>query len=86
MAGGLNVYHMYKKNETIISVRSNNVSYLATNQSVKYMYLSNPLNSNNIVFEIRNITLDDAGYYNSGAGLAEAQSGGGVVLIVYGMY
>lgn len=44
----------------------------------KYTYLSTPLNSTNITFEIRNITHEDAGYY-AGDG-----TDGGVVLIVLG--
>lgn len=82
-ANGLNVYHMYKNDEIIINVRSNGVS---SKQLTKYIYLSNPLISDNVEFEIRNITLNDAGYYNSGSTLADAQSVDGVVLIVYGMY
>uniref|UniRef100_A0A8W8LT85 Ig-like domain-containing protein n=1 Tax=Magallana gigas TaxID=29159 RepID=A0A8W8LT85_MAGGI len=35
------------------------------------------------MFEIRYITLDDAGYYNGGMTAEAAWSGGGVVLIVY---
>lgn len=69
-----------------MNVRSNNVSYQQTKQFTKYTYLSNPLISDNVEFEIRNITLNDAGYYNSGSTLADAQSSDGVVLIVYGMY
>lgn len=82
-ANGLNVYHMYKQDEIIMNVRSNNVSYQQTKQFTKYTYLSNPLISDNVEFEIRNITLNDAGYYNSGSTLADAQSSDGVVLIVY---
>lgn len=44
----------------------------------KYTYLSTPLNSTNITFEIRNITHEDAGYYAGDA------TDGGVVLIVLG--
>ena len=50
----------------------------------KYEYLSQPLNSTNITFMIRNITLDDAGYYAGGTKAEDAWSGGGVVLIVLG--
>ena len=53
-------------------------------QDKKYEYLSKPLNSTNITFMIRDITLDDAGYYAGGIGTAFALSGGGVVLIVLG--
>ena len=53
-------------------------------QNKKYEYLSQPLNSTNITFMIRNITLDDAGYYAGGTWVGAAWSGNGVVLIVLG--
>uniref|UniRef100_A0A8W8P403 Ig-like domain-containing protein n=1 Tax=Magallana gigas TaxID=29159 RepID=A0A8W8P403_MAGGI len=75
-----NVYHTYRENKTIFSISSNGVSYGGNNQSTKYTYLSRPYNSTNITFAIRDITLDDAGYYNGGTSSEDA--GGGVVLIV----
>lgn len=54
-----------------------------TNQS-KYTYKSSPYNSTNITFEIKDITLNDAGYYAGGIHTEAALSGGGVVLIVLG--
>lgn len=53
-------------------------------QSTKYEYLTEPYNSTNITFEIKNVTLKDAGYYNGGTQKDDAMSCGGVVLIVYG--
>lgn len=53
---------------------------------LKYNYLTEPYNSTNITFEIKNVTLGDAGYYNGGAQKDHATSCGGVVLIVYGKY
>ena len=53
-------------------------------QNGKYEYLSQPLKSTNVTFMIRNITLDDAGYYAGGIQAEDAWSGGGVVLIVPG--
>ena len=79
-AGHYNIYHTNKENISIIQVTFNNV----TTRNSKYEYLSQPLNSTNITFMIRNITLDDAGYYAGGIGPAFAWSGGGVVLIVLG--
>ena len=79
-AGHYNIYHTNKENISIIQVTFNNV----TTQNSKYEYLSQPLNSTNITFMIRNITLDDAGYYAGGIAPASAWSGGGVVLIVLG--
>uniref|UniRef100_K1QWP4 Uncharacterized protein n=1 Tax=Magallana gigas TaxID=29159 RepID=K1QWP4_MAGGI len=68
--------------EEIIHKRSNGVSYGGNNQSTKYTYLTRPFTSINIMFEIRDITLDDAGYYNGGSSAEAAWSGGGVVLVV----
>ena len=81
-AGLYNIYHTNEQNKSIpiISVTSNKV----TTQNKKYEYLSQPLYSTNITFMIRNITLDDAGYYAGGIGPAFAWSDGGVVLIVLG--
>lgn len=53
---------------------------------LKYEYLTKPYNSTNITFEIKNVTLGDAGYYNGGVQEDHATSCGGVVLIVYGKY
>uniref|UniRef100_K1QMP1 Uncharacterized protein n=1 Tax=Magallana gigas TaxID=29159 RepID=K1QMP1_MAGGI len=83
IAGEYNVFHTYKENRTIVSVRSNRVSYGGNDQSTKYTYLTRPFTSTNIMFEIRDITLDDAGYYNGGTWAVYAWSGGGVVLIVH---
>ena len=81
-AGHYNIYHTNKENISIIQVTFNNV----TTRNSKYEYLSQPLNSTNITFMIRNITLDDAGYYAGGIAPASAWSGGGVVLIVLGEF
>ena len=61
-------------------VTSNNV----ITQNRKYEYLSQPLYSTNITFMIRDINLDDAGYYTGGINADDAWSGDGVVLIVLG--
>uniref|UniRef100_A0A8W8P1E0 Uncharacterized protein n=1 Tax=Magallana gigas TaxID=29159 RepID=A0A8W8P1E0_MAGGI len=82
VAGLYIVYHTYRENRTIFSVSSSRVSYGGYNQSTKYTYLTRPFASTNIMFEIRDITLDDAGYYNGGTSAEAAWSGGGVVLIV----
>ena len=47
----------------IIEFSSGNTS--KTDRS-KYRYISQPDNSTNISFEIKNISLEDAGYYTSG--------------------
>lgn len=67
----------YKKTErtNIMKIEKNEVS---SSIPSKYTYLSTPLHSTNITFEIRIITPEDAGYY---AGEATDR---GVVLIVIG--
>ena len=81
-AGAYNIYHTNEKNKSIpiIRVTTKEVS----TQNRKYEYLSKPITSTNIKFMIRNITLDDAGYYAGGTKAGDAWSGGGVVLIVLG--
>ena len=81
-AGTYIIYHSNEENKSIpiIRVKSNEV----TIQNKMYEYLSQPLTSTNITFMIRNITLEDAGYYTGGTVAADASSGGGVVLIVLG--
>lgn len=79
-----NVYHTNKENRTIFSISSSGVLFYDGNSIVtKYIYLTRPFNSTNIMFEIRDITLDDAGH-NGGISSEAAWSGGGVVLIVKG--
>uniref|UniRef100_A0A8W8J2A4 Ig-like domain-containing protein n=1 Tax=Magallana gigas TaxID=29159 RepID=A0A8W8J2A4_MAGGI len=80
--GQYHVYHTYKENRTILSVSSSGVNFGDKTQTSKYAYTSRPFNSTNIVFEIRDITLNDAGYYNGGMSADAAWAGGGVVLIV----
>ena len=81
-AGAYNIYHTNDENKSIsvVHVTSNKV----TTDYRKYDYLSQPLNSTNIAFMIRDITLDDAGYYAGGTWFGAAWSGGGVVLTVLG--
>ena len=79
-AGAYIIYHTEKVNRSIIKVTSTG----ATFDQTKYKYHSRPYNSNNIAFEIRDITRDDAGYYNGGVSPEALWLGGGVVLIVHG--
>ncbi|XP_061180582.1 uncharacterized protein LOC133189191 [Saccostrea echinata] len=51
----------------------------------KYVYHTRPFDSVNILFEVRNITTEDAGYYVGGGSEEDVWSqGGGVVLVVSG--
>lgn len=78
--GQYNFYHTYRQQSTIFSIPFDRVYYRRDVLSPKYIYLTRPLNSTNMMFEIRNITLDDAGYYNGGTHHDTAMSGGGVVV------
>ena len=75
-------YNVYYTDNVIIEIYQNR----ATLSRSKYQYVSRPYNSTNITFEIRDVTRDDAGYYNGGVFPAAAWSGGGVVLIVHSKY
>lgn len=76
-----NTYHIHKsirsEKTNIMKIEKNNIFESIPS---KYIYLSIPLNSTNITFEIRNITPEDAGYY------AGEATDGGVVLIVPGEF
>lgn len=79
--GIYNVYHS-GKNKTIFQIKSNGTNLSENASLTKYIYITRPYSSENISFEIKNITMDDAGYYNGGERLTAAWLGGGVVLIV----
>nr|XP_022306469.1 carcinoembryonic antigen-related cell adhesion molecule 1-like isoform X2 [Crassostrea virginica] len=79
LAGTYTVYHTGNVNRSIIEVTSSYATFIQT----KYEYYSRPFTSTNINFNVRDITRDDAGYYNGGFSPAAAWSGGGVVLIVH---
>lgn len=68
----------------IIKIQDGQVKYGDAEISTKYSYVTKPYNSTNIMFEIRDISRNDAGYYNGGVGADAARSSGGVVLIVLG--
>lgn len=82
-------YNLYHTNNTCTTQKKLDVdgrNGQSTSSKLKYNYLTKPYNSINITFEIKNVTLGDAGYYNGGAQQDAATSCGGVVLIVYGEY
>lgn len=76
------VYYTYRENRTLFGFSRR--GFGGDTMSTKYTCLTRPYNSTNIMFEIRNITPDDAGYYNGGTTAYAAWWGGGVVLIVSG--
>lgn len=77
------VFHTYKGYyRNIFSITTAGVDYGGEKKSTKYTYLGQ---FSNIVFEIENITLDDAGYYNGGRLDEAARSAEGAVLIVSGI-
>lgn len=80
------IYHTNNKCTTQKILEVDGQNGQSTSSKLKYNYLTKPYNSTNITFEIKNVTLGDAGYYNVGAQKDDATSCGGVVLIVYGEY
>lgn len=84
LTGQYLVYYTYRENRTIFGISNSGVSYEGYTMSTKYTYLNRLFNSTNIMFEVRDITVGDAGYYNGGTCTGAAWSGGGVLLIVNG--
>ena len=80
-AGVYTVYHTNKDNKSIIELTSNGVTNM---QKEKYEYHSHPYNSTHISFEIKNVSLEDAGYYAGGVTSEAAWLEGGSILIVNG--
>ena len=81
-AGNYHIYYMGKQigdiREIIVFSKNSTVTYES-----KYRYISQSDNSKNITFEIKNISLEDAGYYTGGTN--KESVGDGVYLIVLGM-
>lgn len=83
-AGDYFIYHMGNRIgdlREIIGVSSGNTF---KTDRLKYRYISQSDNSKNISFEIKNISLEDAGYYTSGPDKGAVVDGH--YLIVVGMY
>lgn len=80
LAGGNNIYHKNIRNK-IIQKGSN----IRKEQPTDDRNLSIPYYSNIVMLEIRNVSPEDAGYYNSGWSTNAAMLGGGAILIVLGM-
>ncbi|XP_048749343.2 uncharacterized protein LOC125661400 [Ostrea edulis] len=77
-----NIFHFYdSSNKTVIQVRGDGATSI---NAEKYVYHSRPFNSTNVVFEVKNITLMDAGYYGGGTTQINARRGQGVILVVRG--
>ena len=81
-AGVYTIYHTNRDNRSIIELTSNGVSKM---QKEKYEYHSYPYNSTHISFEIKNVSLEDAGYYAGGVTPEAILREGGIILIVNGM-
>lgn len=83
--GEYHVYHTYNTSRNIFSIGSSGVRYGKDTHSRKYTYLNIAFKSIDIMFKIRDITLEDAGYYNGGTMTEHAISPGGVLVIVFGI-
>ncbi|XP_078329740.1 uncharacterized protein LOC111116774 isoform X2 [Crassostrea virginica] len=81
--GSYTIYHTDKVNRSTSIIQVYGRWGRAILKRSRYEYVSRPYNSTNITFEIRDITADDAGYYNGGFFAEDAWSDGGVVLIVH---
>ncbi|XP_061170402.1 uncharacterized protein LOC133179724 [Saccostrea echinata] len=76
------IFHVYKGSASTI-LRISNAG--PASPSKKYVYHTRPFNSTKILFEVRNITVKDAGYYVGSPTEANAWSEGrGIVLVVSG--
>ena len=84
--GIYNIYHNDNFNRSTLIIEVYGRWGRAILKRSKYEYVSRPYDSTNITFEIRDITADDAGYYNGGITAQAAWSGEGVVLIVHSKY
>lgn len=65
MAGIYKVYQG-RKMEDIFQISSSGIIFGGSKNSTKYTYITRPYTSANISFEIKNITMADAEYYNGG--------------------
>ena len=80
-AGVYTIYHTNIVNRSVIELTSNGVTKM---QKEKYEYHSYPYNSTHISFEIKNVSLEDAGYYAGGVTSEAAWLEGGIILIING--
>lgn len=81
-AAGYNVYHKNVRNEIIR--KNSNAFNVKKKQPTKDRNLMSSYDSI-VMLEIRNVTLEDAGYYNGGWSENSVTSGGGAILIILGM-
>lgn len=82
IVAGYNVYHK-NASDKIIQKDSNAVN-IERKQSTNDRNLMSSYDSV-VMLEIRNVTLEDAGYYNGGSSEISVTSGGGAILVVLGM-
>lgn len=82
---GYNIYHSLKKTRTIMQIENSGATYEGNNHSPKYVYINSQCPLTSISFEIRNITLDDAGFYSVDT-TDKFSINRGVFLIVEGKY
>lgn len=79
---GYYIYYIVKNSIVIFIVNYNEVWEL----DIKYKYFMRFYNLINVMFEIKNVILDDVGYYSGGEMLDKVRLCGGVVFIVNGEF
>ncbi|XP_062577815.1 uncharacterized protein LOC134239665 [Saccostrea cucullata] len=77
-----NFYRIFHDSHNGLRTRIIKIKKDEAKSTTKYVYHTRPLNSVHILFEVKNITLEDAGYYVGG--VKGNKDEGGVVLVVHG--
>lgn len=85
-AFGFNIHHTFGKSRSIIQIEKDEVQYKEKNNWSKYVVFREPNTSTSFTLEIKNITLDDAGFYSIGRTEDNSSLDRGFFLVVKGNY
>lgn len=85
-AFGFNIHHTLVKSRPIIQIEKYEVQYKEKNNWSKYVVFREPNTSTSFNLEIKNITLDDAGFYSVGTKEDDSSFDRGIFLVVKGNY
>lgn len=83
---GFNIHHTFGKSRPIIQIEKDEVQYKEKNNWSKYVVFREPNTSTSFTLEIKNITLDDAGFYSVGTTEDNSSLDRGFFLVVKGNY